>query len=67
MDYWEKLKMSMSWVKETIDDKRIIGAEILIDVYTWIDSDYTVHSHIRSHTGGAISIAHGVFHTKASV
>ena len=56
----EKLNRLILWVKETIDDKIIIGANILTDVYTWIYSAYTVHSAMRSHTGGSISMVHGV-------
>ena len=35
-------------------------------MYTWIDTAYAVHSDMRSYTGGAISMGHGVFHEKAS-
>ena len=31
---WEKLKRVLAWVQETIDDKRIIGSETLVYVYT---------------------------------
>ena len=57
----------MSWVKETIDEKIILGVEILTDVYTWINVDYAVHSNIRSHIGGAIYIGNGVLNEKSSV
>ena len=56
----------LSWVKETIDDKITIGAESLTDVYTWIDADYAVHSDMRSHTGEAIPMVHGVLNEKVS-
>ena len=39
----EKLKIVLPWVKETIDDKKIIGAKSLKYVYTWIDVlEYTI-------------------------
>ena len=33
----------------------------------WIDVAYKVHSEMRSHTGGAISMGHRVFHEKPSM
>ena len=38
MNYWKKLKRFLFWVKETIDDKIIIGAKIPTDVYKWVNS-----------------------------
>ena len=57
----------LSSVKETIDEKRIIGSESLTYVYTWIDAAYAVHRYMQSYTGGSISMGHGVLHKKASV
>ena len=67
MDDWKKLKRVLSWVKETIDNNRIIGANTLKYVYMWIDAAYVVHSDMRSCTGGDIYTRHGVLHEKASV
>ena len=58
----KKIKRVLSWVKETIDDTKI-----LTDVYTWIDAACTVHSNMRSHTGGSISMGHRVLQEKVSV
>ena len=63
----EKLNRVLSWLKETTDDKIIIGAQIPTDVYAWIVAAYAVHGQMVSLTGGAISMGHGVFHEKASV
>ena len=57
----------LSWVKQTIDDKRIIEADSLTYVYTWIDAAYAIHSDKRSHNGGSIYMRHGVLHKKESV
>ena len=59
-DNWKKLKRVLLRVKETIYDKNIIGAKIIADVYTWIDADYAVHSEIKSHSGGRISMGYGL-------
>ena len=54
VDDWKKLKRGLKFVKNTIEDKRIIGAKTLTDLYTWIDAAYSVHNNMRGHTGGAI-------------
>ena len=36
-------------------------------MYTWIDEAYAVHSNMRSHTGGGISMGHGVLYKNESV
>ena len=56
IDNWKKLKRGLTYVKNIIKDKRIIGAETLSDLYTWIDVAYAVHNNMRGHTGGEISI-----------
>ena len=63
---WAKLKRGLSFIHGTINEKRIIGARNLLDVFTWIDASYAVHSNMRSHTGGAISMGYGVLHAKSS-
>ena len=67
MDDWKNLKRVLPWLKENIDDERIFGAKILTDVYTWIDAYCAVHSYMIGHTGGAISMEHGVLHDKFPV
>ena len=63
----KKLKRLMSWLKKTINEKIIIGAKSLTDVYTWMYAACAVHSYMRGQTGGHISMVHGVLHEKASV
>ena len=54
----------MSWVNETIDDKRIIEEKSITYLCTWIDAYYAVHRDMKSHTGGAISTGHGMLNEK---
>ena len=54
VDDWKKLNRGLTYVKNTIKDKRIIGAKTLSDLYTWIDAEYAVHNNMRGHTGSAI-------------
>ena len=65
MDYWKKIKIVLSWVRETINDKRIIETKSLTYLYIWIDAAYTIHSNMKIHTGGSISMGYGVLHGNA--
>ena len=66
IDDWKKLRRGLIYVKNTIDDKRIIVASTLSDIFTWIDTAYAVHPNMQSHTGGAISMGYRVIHCKGS-
>ena len=65
-DDWIKLKRLMEYVNSTLDDKRIIGANGLSSLQTWIDAAYAVHPNMRSHTGGCMSLGVGTLHAKSS-
>ena len=65
-DDWEKLRRGLIFIKNTINDKKIIGAKTLSELYTWIDSAYAVHPNIKGHTGGGIPMGYGVVHCKGS-
>ena len=62
---WFKMKRVLSFLKDTIDDVRIIGASSLRDLYMWIDASYAVHENMRGHTGGVMSFGTGVVHARA--
>jgi hypothetical protein len=66
VDDWQKLKRVLIWLKNTIDEPRIIGASSLKELYTWVDAAYAVHDNMRSHTGGAMSLGYGVIHCRSS-
>ena len=44
---------------------RIIGAKGLSHVHDWIDASHGVHTDVKGHTGGAISMGHVVVHSRA--
>ena len=52
-------------MKDTADDKRIIGANSVNDIFTWIDAAHAVHENMRSQTGGCMSMGWGVFHARS--
>ena len=53
-------------LNRTINDVRILGADDLGKLFTWIDAAYAVHPNMRIHTGGVMSMGLGVVHAKSS-
>ena len=64
---WKKLRRLVSFLKGTINDKRIIGIISLENMYTWIDAAYDVYNDMRSQTGGVISLGWGIIHEKSII
>ena len=54
-DDWCKLVRAMSWLHQTIEDVRVIGADDLFSMLTFIDSAHAVHPNMRGHTGGGVT------------
>ena len=66
-DDWHKLTRMMSFVKDTVEDVRTIGADNLHHLLTLIDSAHAVHAKdIRGHTGSISTMGTGVLDTKSS-
>ena len=63
---WKKLRRLLQFLNQTIDDVRVIAADDLSALFTWIDAAYAVHPNMRSHTGGTMSMGLGVIHCKSS-
>ena len=63
---WKKLSRLLSYIQTTIDDKRIIGASSIYNLFTWIDAAYAVYEDMKGQTGGCMSMGHGVIHAKSS-
>ena len=63
---WKKLRRVLSYLKGTIEDKRIIGAPKLNSLVTWVDAAYAVYENMRSQTGGAMSFGLGLVHGRSS-
>ena len=60
-----KLKRVMQFLKQTINDKRIMLADNLSQLCTWYDVAYGVHPDNKSHTGGCMSFGFGLIHCKS--
>ena len=63
-DDWKKLRRALAYIKCTIDDIRIIGADNLNGIFTWMDAAYAVNYDMKSQTGGAMSMGLGVLYAK---
>ena len=63
---WKKLKRLISFLHQTIDDVRIIGADDLLKIQNFIDSSHAVHEYMKGHTGGTITFGTGVVSVKSS-
>ena len=63
---WEKLRRVLKYIHKTIDLPRIIGMRDFSVLQTWVDASYATHPDMRSHTGGVISLGHGVINSKSS-
>ena len=63
---WKKLRRVLKFVQQTIDDTRIIGADNLDEMETFVDSSHAVHADKRGHTGGMITFGTGILAPKCS-
>ena len=66
IDDLKKLKRVLSFLHQTKDDVRIIGAKSVQELYTWVDAAFAVHNNMRSQTGGAMSFGYGMIHCRSS-
>ena len=51
-------------MKNNINDKCVIGARSLSEVFTFINAAYTVHENMRGHKIVAMSMSGGIIHGK---
>ena len=63
---WLKLRRLLEYLFGTIDMARIIGANGLDLMETYVDASYAVHHDMRGHTGGLMTMGVGVIQGKAS-
>ena len=56
----------LDYLKETVDDVRVIEAKSLDKLYMWVNASYAVHPNTRLHTRGAISFGKGIILSRSS-
>ena len=49
-----KFRRVLQYPKQKICDKRIMGADSLKQLCTWVDAAYGVHPDLKSHIGGCM-------------
>lgn len=66
-DDWHKFKRLMCFIKLSVADVRVIGADSLLEMLVMIDSSHAVHNNMRGHTGGITTFGTGVIDQKSSM
>jgi hypothetical protein len=56
----------LQYLNDTIELRRILGADNFSVLRTWVDASYAVHEDMKSHTGGAISFGTGAVMCKST-
>ena len=64
-DDWKKLWRVLQFLRQTIEDVRVIGCESMDSLFTWIDAAYGVWTNMRSQTEGCMSLGLGMIHCKS--
>ena len=62
----KKLHRLICYIKSTLNDTRVIGADLLKVLHTWIDASYAVHQDMKGQTGGEILLGTGLIHGQSS-
>jgi hypothetical protein len=63
---WEKLRRLLMYVRGSLDEFLVLGADDLTVMNTWVDASYAVHKDFKSHTGGAVSFGRGAVVCKSA-
>ena len=66
LDFWKKLRRVISFIKVTIDDKRIICTKSLSAIFIWVNTAHAVNPDMKSQTGGTMTMGIGVMYGKCS-
>ena len=62
-DYWINLRRLINYPKKTIDNFRVIGENIVEELFTWVD--YAVYDDIKGQKGGTIYFGNGNVHFRS--
>ena len=63
---WDKLRRLLNYLSGTIDMPRVIGANSMGTMETYVDVSYAVHHDMKGHTGGALTLGKGIIYGKAT-
>jgi hypothetical protein len=54
------------YLRGTLDESLILGADDITIMKTWVDASYAVHKDFKSHTGGAVLFGRGAVMCKSA-
>ena len=57
-----KFRRVFQYLKQTIGDKRIMGADILSRLGTWVNATYVLQTDLKIHTRNGITFGYGMIH-----
>ena len=64
---WGELKRVLKYLKGTLDMPRVLGADIIVNLMTCVDTVYTAHTNTISHIGGATLFETGLIMCKPAI
>jgi hypothetical protein len=53
------LKRVLEYIKGSIDNEYILGADDIARLRSWVEAAFAMHPDMKSHTGGVISFGRG--------
>ena len=62
----ENMKRVLQFLKQTINNKRVMGEDNLSKLRTCINAAYGVHPELKIHTSCDMSFGYGIVHCKCS-
>lgn len=62
---WQKLRIVLSYLENTMDMPLILKIDNLSIVKTWVDVAFAVHEDYKSHTGNVISMGKGALYARS--
>lgn len=63
---WEKLRILLHYLHGKLKMPRIIGANGMEILQTWVDASYHIHHDTRGYTSGVMSMGRGIIQGKIS-
>ena len=66
VDDWKKLGRVMKYLRATVSMPLTLEATNMSVVKWWVDASFAVHSDMKSHTGGAMSMGKGIVYATST-
>ena len=63
---WNKLRRLLHYINGTLEMKRYLSMNNNMELSTWVDASYGVHSDMKGHTDGVLSLGKGILNHKTT-